>query len=125
MPVEKPRTILRAQRTSKDLTKGITKNMTADADREAMTAFRYPTGPAKIPERKRERPYPSDMKPKRLPAPAWVMANSSSRRGMMGEKIVRTLKFMNQTNQRKKSIPRAFPPNPSNRAMNLNVPPEA
>lgn len=44
-----------------------------------------------------------------LLALAWLMENSSSMRGMSGEKIVLALKFRNQMNQRKKRKKKARP----------------
>jgi hypothetical protein len=73
------------------------------------TERRYPRRPEKSPDRNSVTPHPVEVKKKRLVAVACDTANSSSIRGMIGEKIVLTLKFMNQMNQRKARNNSPFP----------------
>jgi hypothetical protein len=81
----------------------------------------YPRKPENIPEKKSEQPYPRDVKAKRLPALAWLIANSSSMRGMIGAKIVLQEKFMNQRNQKNIRNRKAFPLRPVNFSIVINL----
>jgi hypothetical protein len=85
--------------------------------RHIMIVFLYPILPEKRPARRTATPYPADIKVKIPLARAWLTMNSSSRRGRMGEKSIRTEKLMNQIKTRKNRKRTALPLNSLNRVI--------
>lgn len=81
----------------------------------------YPKAPEKIPDKKRDIPYPIEVRVKILLAFAWLIMNSSSIRGIKGEKIVLTLKFINQINQKNISNTKALPARDVYLCMSFNL----
>lgn len=79
------------------------------AIREMTIDFFEPNMPEKMPEKKRLHAYPTEMRAAMLLALAWETKNSSSKRGRMGEKMVRPVKLRNHRSQIKERNKRAFP----------------
>ena len=88
---------------------------------EARIVLFEPRNPETMPEEKRARPYPPEMKVKMLAARACVTPNSVSISGKIGEKRVRPLKFMNQINQMKRRKSKPLPRREGKRRTTLTL----
>jgi len=121
MPIDMPRMKERKTRILKTLTLGMAKKIQEEMASDRMIDRLYPRRPEKIPDRKTAQAYPNDEKAKRLLALAWLIANSSSMRGIIGAKIALPEKLINQRDQKKIMNSKAFPLRPENFSIAINL----
>ena len=77
----------------------MTKKIPLAVTSEARMVLLEPSNPETKPDEKSASAKPREMNGKMLAARAWLVWNSSSINGRMGEKRVLPLKFINQMNQ--------------------------